>query len=190
MIPRFPTNNTTDIAWSNSEFIRKTPACIFPIFINISNTDNVFFSKFCVICSFSFCLSIFRNSVSYIVSASSKKKVVRINARRVVTFMTDAHPFWYRSLVNFKRVAMSIFVGCKRPIAIPNLFCIYPASRGFFCISPKSRCRAFIDIIASFTSNDPFCRKVNSAISAFLTWIKLCFHIVDYGMFRRVYGII
>lgn len=65
-------------------------------------------------------VSSFLNHIKHIIFACSKKQMFRIYARRVITFMKDAKPFWNKTIVNFPRKTMcinSFFVINKSAIA-------------------------------------------------------------------------
>lgn len=73
----------------------------------------------------------FGGHVSHVVRLASKKKMIRINTSPVVTFMTDKHTCWDRSVVQFPRYAVGEELPAF-PARTPTESSISPCSAGSF----------------------------------------------------------
>lgn len=84
---------------------------IYSLPLKFSDHFNFSFVEQCIIsfgALFPFEPSFF-NRILGIVFVSAKKKMIRIATFPIVTKMTNAHPFWYWPLFQFKRYTMSEF---------------------------------------------------------------------------------
>lgn len=61
-----------------------------------TNLHNIRFRKFCIgICStLSLCVSIFSNSVIYVILVCSKKQMLRVNTSSIIACMKNMDVFW------------------------------------------------------------------------------------------------
>ena len=87
--------------------------------------------------SFSFCTSILRNSILYIIKLSSYEQMFWINTSRIITLMKNKFINRYFSKVNFPRESMGKYPLLSHAyisvFTIPSPYCSYPkpTSGGF-----------------------------------------------------------
>lgn len=114
--------NTGNSISGNSVFFGEFPLG-FDDRVLFSYFKDIAFTKFCCgrISSFSLILSSFFYHVGHVVFVCSKKKMIRSNAKSIVTFMTNKKVFLNFSIMNYPRKSMSkimaIFSNAKLAIS-------------------------------------------------------------------------
>jgi len=122
----------------NIIYFRQLP-CGPNYLIIVSNFINNFFGKFCISMLRALCLVLtsLSNHIKHILFLSPKKKMLRINATRIITRMTDIDPFWNFSKMHLIRNSMCFFISQSSIIA--SIFSCTPPPTFicFFNFRPK-----------------------------------------------------
>ena len=156
-------SNSFDCA-VNGMMIKSKFICYFfvcrSIFEHFFHFCYYFFVKFCASALTSLCVSPFFYCVGNIFRISSNKKVFRIYARWIIASMQNMKSFFYKSIMNFPRDAMSAFwsIGysvVNLTISMKFRTCPYPTFVGLFYFFKKTFFKggSIINIIARSASN-------------------------------------
>ncbi len=122
MSPPLSADNIRNICRSYAEHFSKLSLIKFSCIMQTSNFYNLILGKLCGTFSSLAC------SVICVIFGGTKKKMIRVNTSRIVTFMTNMKPIQYLTKIHFPRHTMSI----KSLFIYPNL----SISSGCFPSSP------------------------------------------------------
>lgn len=147
MPPSFSHNDGPDIGFSNSIFTNKIHVRGLMIPMSFAYRSHILFGKLCGTCSLAIrtIATSFAHTISDIITLSSKKKVLGIDASWIVAVMTYMHSLRDKSAMNFPRESVSPHAA-SLPSDAENQFAITvrvgsspcPTVRRFTDKTPKS----------------------------------------------------